>query len=82
MTGHWEPASLAEVASIFAAFPAPWWIAGGYAIELAVGNQFREHSDIDVAVLRRDQLAVQRVLVGWEWWAADPPGTLRFPGPG
>ncbi|MCK9932767.1 hypothetical protein MXD62_37475 [Frankia sp. Mgl5] len=47
-----------------------------------MGNQFREHSDIDVAVLRRDQLAVRRVLVGWEWWAADPPGTLRFPGPG
>ncbi|ABW14995.1 hypothetical protein Franean1_5644 [Parafrankia sp. EAN1pec] len=80
--GHWEPASLTETASIFAAFPAPWWIAGGYAIELAVGHQFRGHSDIDVAVLRRDQLAVQRVLAGWEWWAADPPGTLRRWEPG
>jgi hypothetical protein len=28
-------------------------------------------------VLRRDQLAVQHALPGWEWWAADPPGVLR-----
>ncbi|MBO0839636.1 MAG: amino acid transporter [Sciscionella sp.] len=55
----------------------PWWIAGGYAIELAVGRPIREHADIDVLVLRRDHLAVQDVLAGWQWWAADPPGVLR-----
>lgn len=75
--GPWEPASLDEVAAIFSAFGAPWWIAGGYAIELAVGEAIRDHGDIDVLVLRPDQLRVQRVLSGWEWWAADPPGTLR-----
>jgi hypothetical protein len=26
---------------------------------------------------RPDQLQVQRALHGWEWQAADPPGTLR-----
>jgi hypothetical protein len=75
--GRWEPAPPGEVASIFAKTPCPWWVAGGYAIELAVGRPIREHGDIDVMVLRRDQLHVQRVLDGWEWWAADPPGTLR-----
>jgi len=30
-----------------------------------------------VLLLRRDQFAAQRALAGWEWWAADPPGTLR-----
>ncbi|MFE7114692.1 nucleotidyltransferase domain-containing protein [Streptomyces sp. NPDC057654] len=84
--GRWEPAPLPEVAALFsglAADPmrsgrgAPWWIAGGYAIELAVGRAFRDHGDIDVLLLRRDQLAAQRALPGWEWWAADPPGTLR-----
>lgn len=49
----------------------------GYAVELAVGHAFRGHADIDVLLLRRDQLAAQRALAGWEWWAADPPGTLR-----
>ncbi|HEY0807722.1 MAG TPA: amino acid transporter [Pseudonocardiaceae bacterium] len=66
-----------EVAGLFATFGAPWWVAGGYAIELAVGRPVRAHADIDVLVLRRDQLNVQRVLAGWEWWAADPPGVLR-----
>jgi hypothetical protein len=75
--GGWEPASLTEVASIFAGEPAPWWIAGGYAIELAVGRAFREHGDVDVLVLRRDQLLIQRALPGWQWHAADPPGILR-----
>jgi len=75
--GRWEPASLGDVVAAFAAADVPWWIAGGYAIELAVGRAFRQHDDIDVLLLRRDQLAIQRVLPGWEWWAADPPGTLR-----
>ena len=75
--GPWEAASLSDVATIFSRADVPWWIAGGYAIELAVGHAFREHEDIDVLLLRRDQLAVQEVLPSWEWWAADPPGTLR-----
>ncbi|MER5255510.1 amino acid transporter [Streptomyces sp. NPDC002855] len=75
--GPWEPDSPAEVAARLAELRVPWWIAGGYAVELAVGHAFREHADIDVALLRRDQLAVQEALPSWEWWAADPPGTLR-----
>jgi Aminoglycoside-2''-adenylyltransferase len=73
----WEPASPAEVAGFFGGCPARWWIAGGYAIELAVGSPYRGHGDIDILLLRRDQLAVQKALPGWEWHAADPPGTLR-----
>lgn len=75
--GPWEPAHPSEAAAIFSAMRCPWWIAGGYAIELAVGQPVREHGDIDVLVLRADQLHVQQALQGWEWWAADPPGTLR-----
>jgi hypothetical protein len=75
--GPWEPARPADAAAIFSAMPCPWWIAGGYAIEFAVGRPVREHGDIDVLVLRRDQLHIQQVLRGWQWWAADPPGTLR-----
>ncbi|WIY06843.1 amino acid transporter [Amycolatopsis mongoliensis] len=73
----WDPAPLSEVVALFSAVRVPWWIAGGHAIELAVGRPVREHADVDVLVLRRDQLAVQEALRPWEWWAADPPGTLR-----
>ncbi len=84
----WDPAPLSEVAELFSRVRVPWWIAGGHAIELAVGRAVREHADVDVLLLRRDQLAVQEALPSWEWWAADPPGTLRpwqrgeFLGPG
>ncbi|WP_107483518.1 nucleotidyltransferase domain-containing protein [Streptomyces humi] len=75
--GPWEPAPLADVATLFSSVGVPWWVAGGHAIELAVGYSFREHSDLDVLLLRRDQRVVQLLLPAWEWWAADPPGTLR-----
>ncbi|UOZ06735.1 nucleotidyltransferase domain-containing protein [Amycolatopsis sp. WQ 127309] len=73
----WDPAPLSEVVTLFSRIRAPWWIAGGYAIELAVGHAFRTHDDIDVLLFRRDQAAVQEALPAWECWAADPPGTLR-----
>jgi hypothetical protein len=80
--GVWEPASLMEVAALFSRCASPWWIAGGHAIELAAGRTLREHVDIDVLLLRRDQQAAQTVLAGWEWWAAGPPGILRPWAPG
>ncbi|MDA1362261.1 hypothetical protein O1R50_21730 [Glycomyces luteolus] len=75
--GRWEPLTPNEVRDLLAAVDSPWWIAGGYAIEFAVGEPFREHGDVDVQLLRRDQLAAQDALPGWELWAADPPGELR-----
>jgi hypothetical protein len=75
--GRWEPAQLTELVSVFSKMPCPWWVAGGYAIELAIGRSIRDHGDIDVMMLRRDQLHVQQALRDWEWWAADPPGILR-----
>jgi len=75
--GSWKAATPAEVAGIFTGCEARWWIAGGYAIELAAGRPIRGHVDIDVLILRRDQLVVQQALPGWQWQAADPPGRLR-----
>lgn len=75
--GSWDPATPAEVGERFRTVAAPWWVAGGYAIEYAVGEPFRDHGDIDVLLLRRDQLAAQEALPDWEWWAAEPPGSLR-----
>ncbi|MFB9908094.1 amino acid transporter [Allokutzneria oryzae] len=42
--GRWAAASPAEVAARFADFDGPWWIAGGWAIEMAVATQ----STVDV----------------------------------
>lgn len=75
--GPWDPLRPEEVASLFAELDAPWWIAGGYAIEAFVGHAFRGHNDIDVGLLRNAQSTVQAHLASWALHAADPPGTLR-----
>ncbi len=75
--GTWHPLSPAEVAGELRELPCRWWIAGGWAIDLHLGRQSRAHADVDVLILRADQLAVQRHLSGWDLQAADPPGALR-----
>lgn len=67
---------------LFAPADFPWWIAGGHAIEHFAGRAVRPHGDIDVLLLRADHTAAHALLEGWDCWAADPPGTLRFWQPG
>lgn len=75
--GPWSLTDPHEVANLLSTLEADWWIAGGWAIELAVGLSFRPHDDIDVLV-RHDALpAVRAVLDSWDLFAADPPGSLR-----
>ena len=73
----WSPISIDELSTLFADAPFFWSLAGGHAIELAVGEPIRSHGDIDVLVLRKDHLALQAHLSSWDCWVADPPGTLR-----
>lgn len=75
----WEPLVPAEVAALLEGVAAPWWFAGGYALEFFAGAPYRKHSDIDVAFLREDQTAIHEHLRarGWDVHMADPPGTLR-----
>jgi hypothetical protein len=55
----------------------PWWVAGGWAIDLAVGRQTRPHDDLDIAVLRRDQPFLVSELDGWDVRLATEPGVLE-----
>lgn len=74
---RWEPMDPAEVTEHLRALSDPWWIAGGWAIDLHLGHQTREHDDTDVLILREHQVALQQALQGWDLHAADPPGSLR-----
>jgi hypothetical protein len=76
-SGIWEPLSPSGVVGVLEGVACRWWIAGGWAIDLHLGRQSRAHADIDVLLLRADQLAVQQHLAGWDLHVADPPGTLR-----
>jgi hypothetical protein len=71
--GRWQPWNPHEAVTFFAALHVPWWIAGGWAIDLFLGRQTREHEDIDILILRRDQQAVRPLLGTWDVQAALPP---------
>ncbi|MFC4565064.1 nucleotidyltransferase domain-containing protein [Nocardiopsis mangrovi] len=73
----WEPLPPAEAAALFGRLTVPGWVAGGIAIEMAVGRPLRSHGDLDVRLPPRGRSAVRHALRGWEPWAADPPGRLR-----
>jgi hypothetical protein len=49
--GAWSPPEPAMIAQIMAGLAAPWWIAGGWAIEAFTG-QSRVHEDSVVALFR------------------------------
>ncbi len=70
--GSWQPWQPQEVANFFAALDVPWWIAGGWAIDLFLGTQTRKHDDIDIQVLRRDQRAIRTLFAEWDLQEAHP----------
>ncbi len=57
-----------RTAELFKDYPERWWIAGGWAIDLFLGEQTREHEDVDVAILREDEKAFRAHLRSWELW--------------
>jgi hypothetical protein len=51
------------IASLLSSLAVPWWITGGWAIDLAVGRVTRNHTDVDIMMLERDEHAL-RALTG------------------
>jgi hypothetical protein len=74
--GEWERLQPDDAAALFADFDGPWWIAGGWALDLFLDAETRPHDDVDVALLRRDQAALHRLLKGWDLRYATPEHTL------
>src|SRR5439155_15489925 len=62
----WDPLGLDEAAELMRGFPAPWWIVGGWAIDLFVGRETRDHSDVDVVVRRADQEKLRERFASWD----------------
>jgi len=55
-------ATLAETrrraAAAMAGLPRPWWVAGGWALDLFLGRRTRPHADLEISVLAADQRAL------------------------
>lgn len=59
-------------------FPRPWFVAGGWAVDLHVGRVTRPHKDEEIAILRRDQEALRASLLNWEFQYAIPGRRSRL----
>ncbi|HMK22277.1 MAG TPA: hypothetical protein VK466_08070 [Terriglobales bacterium] len=68
--GQWQPVHPREARSLLGQISAPWWVAGGWALDLFIGQQGRPHKDLDIGILRRDLRPVLAALSGWEFFAA------------
>src|SRR5437868_2447109 len=55
---------IVAVATMMEGFPGPWFVSGGWAIDLFVGRVTREHEDREVGIFRQDQQALREHLSG------------------
>lgn len=81
----WQPWQPAEVATLLAGVTAPWYVAGGWALDLYRGEQTRAHHDLEIAVPAVEFSEVRRALAGYEFeavgsgrlWPADGAALAR-----
>lgn len=74
----WRSARPADVLDWLAPLSVPWWIAGGWALDLFLGEVTRPHGDIDVGIFRRDALSVCATLSDWEFFEAQAGSLTRL----
>jgi len=48
-------------------FNKPWFFAGGWAIDLFMEKENRQHCDVEIAIFREDQFHLKEYLKGWEF---------------
>ncbi|MCT1902371.1 short-chain dehydrogenase [Oceanobacillus sojae] len=51
---QWEPLSVEEMRYLMKDISIPWWIAGGWALDLHYGKQTRKHDDMDILIRKID----------------------------
>jgi hypothetical protein len=75
----WDPMSVDDAAALMRDVGIPWWVAGGWALDLFLGCPTRSHEDMDIEILRRDQLAAQSALRSWDLYKTNQPGLAPWP---
>jgi hypothetical protein len=71
MNAHrWKPVEPMQAAAWFRSVSVPWWVAGGWAVDLFIERVSREHEDLDIGVFRRDLPVVAGALPGWQIFEA------------
>ncbi|MFC5700383.1 nucleotidyltransferase domain-containing protein [Cohnella faecalis] len=63
---------LDNIESVMKTFTRPWFIAGGWSIDLAVGEKTRNHKDMDICIFREDVEYALEHFQGWDVHVAVP----------
>ncbi len=66
------PEPVAYVRDLLRGIAAPWFLCGGWAADAWVGQQTRDHWDVDIAIFHDDQRAIFEHFTGWALIAHDP----------
>ena len=66
----WIPWHPDEAMKQLAGVPSSWCVAGGWALDLWLGNQTRPHHDLEIAVLRSDFATFRTRLSRFDFFAA------------
>jgi hypothetical protein len=56
-----------RLTALMTGFEKTWFIAGGWAIDLFIGKETREHKDIEIVIFRKDQFYLKDYLKEWEF---------------
>lgn len=73
---RWERIQIEEIVSLLSPIKAPWWIAGGLAIDLFLNRETRPHEDLDIVINREEQKYFIEELKNWDLRETNPPGVL------
>ena len=66
----WGALTPHDVVVVLSKVGVPWWIAGGWALDIFLGKVTRPHKDLDVGIFRKDAAIVVAALTGWDFFEA------------
>jgi hypothetical protein len=69
---------VSEVSKMMHGFPAQWFVAGGWAIDLFLEFVSRKHEDIEIGIWRHDQNVFRKYLHGWKFKKVDDGYNTRW----
>lgn len=77
----WDPWRPADIARLLRGVVAPWYVAGGWALDLFAGCQTREHDDLEIGVPAPVFGTIREALAGYAFevagegrlWPLDSP---------
>lgn len=72
------PAGVLRAREIMAGYPHPWALCGGWAVDLWLGGQTREHVDLDITIFERDLPSVFHHFAGWSLRADDATNGTNY----